>query len=70
MTARWPISHSLVLDSVAALAAGFAVTVDTEEDTEHDDQRLDHHGEPVLLTQRGGQSAKDHEARSRSSARS
>jgi|TARA_X000000368_G_C22754572_1_gene589879 hypothetical protein len=33
MTARWPISHSLVLDSVAALAAGFAVTVDTEEDT-------------------------------------
>ena len=33
MTARWPISHSLVLDGVAALAAGFAVSVDAEEDT-------------------------------------
>lgn len=33
MTARWPISHSLVLDCVAALAAGFAVSVDAEEDT-------------------------------------
>jgi len=33
MTARWPISHSLVLDGVAALAAGFAVSVDAKEYT-------------------------------------
>ncbi len=33
MMARWPISHSLILDSVATLATGFAVSVDTKEDT-------------------------------------